>query len=309
MNFELDEQQQAILGSIEKLLARAAGPFRARALAKTAEYDFDLDREVESAGFFDLTRNEGTGPLEAALVLEAIAKSPGAVAFGARALVAQAISSAPIEGPIALANAADGASVPVRYGAHAKHLLILDGDVARLRALRKGDATPVPSPYGYPIARVPKDGGDRLPSGSGERMLDWWRVALATEMSGTMKGALDFTVEYVKERKQFGRAIGSFQAIQHRLAECTALAEGSRWLALEAAHVGAPRASAAAAAAHAAAAAQRIFHETHQMNGSIGFTREHHLFVWTMRLQALRLELGGAVIHRRDLSRSVWPNR
>ncbi len=63
-----------------------------------------------------------------------------------------------------------------------------------------------------------------------------------------------------------------------------------------------PTASAASAAAHATAAANQVFGETHQLTGAMGFTREHDLHVWSMRLQALRLEAGGVGGHRRAVA-------
>ncbi len=92
----------------------------------------------------------------------------------------------------------------------------------------------------------------------------------------------------------------------HRLAQCAVLKEGSRWLVYEAAARGAPADAAAAAAAHATAAANRVFAETHQFTGAMGFTREHDLHVWSMRLQVLRLEAGGAAGHRRAAARARW---
>jgi alkylation response protein AidB-like acyl-CoA dehydrogenase len=132
-------------------------------------------------------------------------------------------------------------------------------------------------------------------------------VALAVEIAGTLRAALDVTLDYVKKRRQFGRAIGSFQAVQHRLAQAAALVEGTRWLALEAAGLGAPEERAAVAAAHAAAAAKHVFDETHQFTGAMGFTREHDLHATSMRLQALRLELGGVGAHRRAVAATRWP--
>jgi alkylation response protein AidB-like acyl-CoA dehydrogenase len=124
-----------------------------------------------------------------------------------------------------------------------------------------------------------------------------------------MRAALDYTVDYLKQRRQFGRAIGSFQAVQHRLAGCAIAVEGSRWLAYEAAYKGAPAELAATAAAYAMQAAGRVFAETHQLSGAIGFTREHDLHVWSMRLQALRLELGGVGGHRRAVATARWRGR
>jgi alkylation response protein AidB-like acyl-CoA dehydrogenase len=121
-----------------------------------------------------------------------------------------------------------------------------------------------------------------------------------------MRAALDVTVAYLKQRRQFGRHIGSFQAVQHRLAECAIDVEASRWLALEAAHRGAPREATATAAAYALQAAGRVFSETHQLSGAIGFTRDHPLHVFSMRLPALRLELGGPSAHAREAAAARW---
>ena len=94
--------------------------------------------------------------------------------------------------------------------------------------------------------------------------------------------------------------------MQHRLAECAVSVEGARGLMLEAAWLGARPEAAAVAAAHATTAAARVFRETHQLSGAIGYTREHDLHVWSMRLQALRLELGGAAAQRRAVAESRW---
>jgi len=131
-------------------------------------------------------------------------------------------------------------------------------------------------------------------------------VALAAEALGAMDAALRFTVGYVSQRVQFGRPIGSFQAVQHRLADCAILVEGSRWLALEAAYQRAPAEGAATAAAHAIASARQVFAEMHQLSGAIGFTHEHDLHVWTMRLQAQKLELDGAAGHQRAVAQARW---
>ena len=90
------------------------------------------------------------------------------------------------------------------------------------------------------------------------------------------------------------------------MAECAIALEGSRWLANEAAYHGAPEESAAVAASFALQAAELIFAETHQLSGAIGFTHEHDLHVWSMRLQALRLELGGIGGQTREVSRVRW---
>jgi alkylation response protein AidB-like acyl-CoA dehydrogenase len=307
VDFELSDDQRVILEAVESLLERHAGPERAIALAAKAEYDGALESALAEAGFLDLARDDGTGPLEAALLVEAAARRAARVAVAARALVAPALGDA-VEGPVALAVA--GRDLPVRYGAHARTAFVLDGDVARRVTLAAGAAHPVPSNFGFPMGRLSAQdlaGGDSLGAGSGPTLLRWWRVALAAEIAGTMRAALDVTLDYVKGRRQFGRAIGSFQGVQHRLAHAAVQVEGTRWLALEAADLGAPDESAAASASYAAEAAKTVFDETHQFSGAMGFTREHDLHVWSMRLQALRLELGGVAAQRRALAATRWP--
>ncbi len=307
MDFELSDDQRAILEAVGTLLERHAGAERAIKLAPKSEYDHALDEALREAGFLELALGEDTGPLEAALVVEAVARSGGVVAIGAEALVAPGAAGRCLAGPVAMASAANEA--PIRYGAHARSLLVLEADEARHVMLEPGDAEPVRSSFGYPMGRVRIGSGESLGPGSGERMRGWWRVALAAEAVGTMDAALSVTIDYVKQRQQFGRSIGSFQAVQHRLAECAVLVEGTRWLAREAAALGAPCEAAAAAAAHATAAANRVFTETHQLSGAIGYTRGHDLHVWSMRLQALRLELGRIAGHRRALAQARWGAR
>ncbi len=82
--------------------------------------------------------------------------------------------------------------------------------------------------------------------------------------------------------------------------------EGTRWLTYEAAARGASEEATALAAAQAAEAGGFLFRETHQLTGAMGFTREHDLHVFSMRLPALRLELGGLSAHRRAIARARW---
>lgn len=306
MDFDWSEEQAAIVEAVEQLLAAHAGPARAMALGAEDEVDEALAEALGDAGFLGVASGEGTGALEAAAVVERVARAAGVVSIGAEALVAPALLGAPAAGPVALA--ARGAAGPVRYVAQARSLLLDDGEIARHVMLAPGEATPVRTHFGFPLGRLPPGllEGESLGPGSGERLRSWWRVALAAELAGSMAAALDITVAYVKGRRQFGRAIGSFQAVQHRLAQCAVEIEASRWLAFEAAHRGAPAEAAATAAAYATAAAARVHAETHQLTGAMGFTREHDLHVFSMRLQALRLEAGGVGGHRIAAARARW---
>jgi hypothetical protein len=305
VDFEASPEQAAIALAVGSLLAGAAGPERAMLLARKHEVDAALERALEEAGFLDCALE--SGPLEAALVVEAVAKAAGVMAIAAGALVAPCVAGRRLAGPVALASA-DSTGL-VRFAAHARTLLVCDGDLARAIPLEPGEIQEVRSNFGYPMGRMPGGlaaRGESFGPGSGERLLAWWRVALAAETVGTMQAALDITLSYARRRRQFGRAIGSFQAVQHRLAQCAVLVEGSRWLALEAAALGAPAEQAATAVAHATTAAATLFAETHQLSGAMGFTREHALHVWSMRLVALRLEAGGPGAHRLSAARARW---
>jgi hypothetical protein len=234
-----------------------------------------------------------------------VARAAGVVSIGAASLVAPALSKTAFAGPIALAR--KGEKGPVRYAGHARTVLLLGDDVAECAVLEPSDHSPVASNFGYPMGRLPVDlSGEPLGAGTSAVMAAWWRLALAVEAVGTMDAALACTVDYLKQRRQFGRAIGSFQAVQHRLADCAIEVEASRWLAREAAYHGAEPEAVAVAASFALDAARRIFAETHQLSGAIGFTHEHDLHVWSMRLQALRLELGGVGAHRRAVVDARW---
>jgi alkylation response protein AidB-like acyl-CoA dehydrogenase len=306
VDFELNEEQRAIVEAVGSLLEQHAGAERAIALAAKADVDANLDASLADAGFLEIALGDETGPLEATLVIEAVGRAGGVVSIGASALVAPMLTGRVLPGPIALA--VEGEKGAVRFGAHARTLILDSGDEARVVSVEAGDVQPLKSNFGYPMGRVAvgEGRGDSLGRGSGEILRRWWRVAVAAEAVGAMSAAMDVTLEYVKRRRQFGRAIGSFQGIQHRLAECAVLLEGSRWLTREAASKGAPAEAAATAAAHATAAAGRVFAETHQFTGAMGFTREHDLHVWSMRLQALRLEAGGVAGHRRAITAARW---
>jgi alkylation response protein AidB-like acyl-CoA dehydrogenase len=307
VDFRPSEEQRAIAEAVAALLAKHAGWERAAALAARGAYDFELEQALAGAGFLEVALGEETGALEAALVVEAVARAAGAVAAGAAALALPIALGRALPGPVALADAAHPG--PVRFAAHARTLVLLRGEGAHAVTLAPGAVSAVASSFGYPmgdVAALREAAGEQLGAGAAARLRDAWRVALAVETAGTMAGALDATLAYLKQRRQFGRAIASFQAVQHRLAACAVQVEGARWLAFEAAARGAPREAAALAAAHASFAAKRVFAETHQLSGAIGYTREHPLHVFSMRLQALRLELGGAAAHARAAAQARW---
>jgi alkylation response protein AidB-like acyl-CoA dehydrogenase len=307
VDFELDPDQRAVMEAVERLLEGHAGAARAIALHEAGGYDTALHATLAEAGFLDVAADGGMGLLEAALVTEAVARAGGVMAAGAAAMIAAPTAVQPTSEPLALVEAA-GRTGPIRHLTAARGLLSIEADAVRWIALEEGDVEPVASNFGYPMGRLRGSvGRGRVVDGvSRERVTALWRLAIAAEAVGSMEAALRQTTGYLTQRRQFGQAIGSFQGVQHRLAECAIQIEAARWLVREAAHQGASSEAVATAAAFAVAAAELVFAETHQLSGAIGFTREHDLHVWSMRLQALRLELGGARAHRRTLAATRW---
>jgi len=125
------------------------------------------------------------------------------------------------------------------------------------------------------------------------------RALLAAEQAGGAQRCLDMTVEYAKARIQFGRAIGSFQAIKQRLAEMLILTESAKsaaYAALEAVASGTEDLEhvAAVAALTAGEAYEYVTAQTVQLHGGIGFTWEHDAHLYFKRARASAILLGTA---------------
>jgi hypothetical protein len=303
VNFDLTDVQSGIVSAVGSMLGRLAGPDRARIIGTSGHDDPLLDALTE-AGYLDLLSDPDAGPLSAVLVTEAVAAAAGMINIGARAIVVPAVAPGLGLGRVALALA--GTSAPVRWAGQADHLIVLDGDVARVVPVNAASVIPLKTTFAYPIARVDTAGGQRLAPGSGDELRRWWRLAIAAESVGAMRSAFSLTVSYLSQRKQFGHQLASFQAIQHRLAEAYIWLEGATWLTRYAAWLEAEPEAVAAAAGYTSAAAQVVGSDLHQLTGAIGFTNEYNLSLWTLRLHALRTELGGATEHLRSVARTRW---
>ena len=129
----------------------------------------------------------------------------------------------------------------VPTGAVASRVVALDGEV--LLAVDGGPGTHLENHGCLPLAHRPLEGATVLADGpdavaAHSRALDEWRTLTSATLVGITRTALDLGVGYVKERKQFGRAVGSFQAIQHLLADLPGLLDGARLLTAKAAWAG-----------------------------------------------------------------------
>jgi alkylation response protein AidB-like acyl-CoA dehydrogenase len=130
------------------------------------------------------------------------------------------------------------------------------------------------------------------------RAYEFGALATAAQLVGAAEALRDAAVDYAKQRTQFGRVIGSYQAIKHKLADVHIAIELARPLVYGAALSLAPRdvSAAKAAASEAGLLAARSALQTH---GAIGFTQEHDLSLLLLRVQALRSAWGTPEAHRR----------
>jgi len=135
------------------------------------------------------------------------------------------------------------------------------------------------------------------------QVLDLAAVALAAEQVGGSQEVLEMAVQYAKDRVQFGRPIGSFQAVKHRLADCFLAVERAgalAWFAVLTVAEDDDRRPLAVAMAKSAAGdcAQLLSRDGLQLHGGIGFTWEHDLHFSLKRAVTGDLLLGGAAFHR-----------
>jgi alkylation response protein AidB-like acyl-CoA dehydrogenase len=125
-----------------------------------------------------------------------------------------------------------------------------------------------------------------------------------------MQRTLDLTVEYAKTRKQFGKPIGMFQAVQHQCADMYLETESSRsavYYAAWALHENAPDATSAASIAkiYSSDTSRTVGNRGIQVHGGMGFTWENDIHLYYRRAKASETALGDATFHRERLARLV----
>ncbi len=125
-------------------------------------------------------------------------------------------------------------------------------------------------------------------------------LATAAQLLGAGERALADTVAYAKQRKQFGREIGSYQAIKHQLADVRIALDFARPLVFGAAVEPTPR-SVSAAKIQSANAADLAARVGLQVHGAIGYTDEYDLSLWLLRIRALQSAWGTPAFHRERL--------
>jgi alkylation response protein AidB-like acyl-CoA dehydrogenase len=157
---------------------------------------------------------------------------------------------------------------------------------------------------------------DRVVGGEGRgwsvlrRGLDRALVALSAELCGVAQRAMEMSVDYAKTRQQFGRPIGSYQAVSHKCADMLVQVESAKSLTYYAAWAvdeDVPEAplAAAMAKAYASDAARSVTANAIQVHGGIGFTWEHDMHLYFKRAKWGETMLGDAVFHRERVAQAL----
>ena len=321
MEFDFNDEQREIKSTARDFLSSRFKPEKVRELAESeSPYDDALWKEISELGWPGIAIPEehggqGLGTVELVILQEelgyACAPSPFVSNAVAGIFISEAgsdeqkaawlpgIASGDERGAASLSRepeivgAAEGASVLVLE--HGEGARIVETSAATLERLDLIDTTRA-------YFRVSAEGGEPLP-GDVEPAADKAVVALAAELVGVGQRALDMAVEYAKEREQFDRPIGAYQAVSHRLADMLWAVEEARSLTYYAAWVADAEpeslpAAASMAKARASDAAASVCHDAIQTFGGIGFTWEHDMHFLLKRAKVSGQLLGTAGQHR-----------
>ena len=318
MDFDLNDEQKEIKRVANELLASRSPFAKVRQAAEAGAYDPALWNELVELGWPGIAvsaehRRQERGAVGLAVLLEELGYACAATPFFSTATAAAVIQATGTPEQRsrwlpALAAGEATAGIGTRElaadASDAAVIVLLDGDEALL--LDRGDADVSPLVSIDPTRRFAtvSGGGQALAAGAADRV----RAALAAEVVGVCQRALDMTLEYVKDRKQFGVPVGSFQAVSHRCAQMLLHTESARSAAYFAAWAAdddpdrLPEAGALAAAS-AADGGREVTASAIQAHGGIGFTWEADVHWLYKRAQLDSALLGGAKRHRAALAR------
>ena len=311
MRFDLDPQQREFAASIDAALAAADVPAAVRAWSAgdTAPgrkvWATLADLGVTALAVPERFDGFGAHPVDLVVALERLGRwcVPGPVAESiavAPILLADDDRGGALASGELIATVALPPAMPRALDAEAAGLVLLAADGSVREAAVGGAHVSVdPSRRLFDVTAS----GPGRPADVG-RAFEFGVLATAAQLVGAGQAVLDMSVEYAKQRTQFGRAIGSYQAVKHKLADVHIAVELARPLVYGAAlsladgttEVARDVSAAKAAAGDAALLAARSGLQTH---GAIGFTAEYDLSLWLLRVQALQSAWGDAAWHRR----------
>jgi alkylation response protein AidB-like acyl-CoA dehydrogenase len=320
MDFDLTEDQREIKSVAHELLAARSPIAKVRQAADAGQYDAVLWHEIVELGWPGIAVAEqyggqGLGAVELAVLLEELGYACASTPLLSTAVAAAVIQAGGsdeqrerwlpslVGGEV---TAGVGSSGLIVDGHGADVVVLLDGDSARILASPESElvATIDPTRRYARLASGADDDGEALADGAAARV----RTAVAAEVVGVCQRALDMTLEYVKDRKQFGVPVGSFQSVAHRCAQMLLHTESARstaYFAAWAADADPSRLAegAALASAAAATAGREVAGSAIQAHGGIGFTWEADVHWLYKRAEADRALLGGVGRHLAVLAR------
>ena len=328
MDFDLSDDQVALRDGARELLDGLASPAQVRAHTVTdAAYDPALWSAMADQGWLGIEVPEarggvGLGTVEVAVLCEELGRHAAPAPFVSTVLAIDAFSGAGDDEWVdrlvsgdALACVAWDPAAPVPYAPSADVAVVIadDGVYAMEISERPSrqpamDLTRELGWLAFDPARARKigDADARI------RLLDRGATFTSADLLGSASRALDLSVEHAKDRVQFGRPIGSFQAVKHRCADMLVDVEGMRSTVYWAAWcIGAadPEAHVAASTAKTwcSDASKRVMSSALQVHGGIGFTWEHDLHFFMKRAQLDQLTFGDASFHRARLTSLLRP--
>jgi alkylation response protein AidB-like acyl-CoA dehydrogenase len=328
MDFGLSDDQRDIQRTARDLLAERSAFARVREHAEARTTDTALWRELCELGWPGIAIAEeyggqGLGVIELSILCEELGRSMAAVPLLASAMAACVIEQAGTpaqrerwlaglasgETIGALASATDGTAELVVSGAEANVFVLIedDGSGRLVAAEEEAEVSPIQAidPTRSAAKVTAGDAGEALEHGCPG--LGRALVAVSSELVGVSERALEMTVEYVKDRKQFGVPVGAYQAVSHRCAQMlldTQKARATTAQAAWSADANPDGLAEAAAMAKAAAsdAGREVTQAAIQMHGGIGFTWEADVHWLYKRAQIDSALLGGASRHRARLA-------
>ena len=323
MNFDFTDDQQAIKRTAKDLLAKRFKPEAVRELAEGGRYEDSHWSELADLGWPGIFIDEehggqGLATVELVILMEELGYSLAPVPFFSNAAAGLALRHAGSDdqrarwlpgiasgeqrgtagvmsgGQAALVPDADSAAMIVLFenGSGSVH----EATACEVEPIETIDATRRfarvrPSSPGEPLAGDPAPARDRI------------AVALAAELTGLSQRVMEVAVEYARDRKQFDRPIGAYQAVSHRCADMLNSVESARSMMLWAAWAAEAEPetlplAAAMAKSLASDAGWQVTSSALQVLGGIGFTWEHDLHFFLKRAKVDGMLFGSAREHR-----------
>jgi alkylation response protein AidB-like acyl-CoA dehydrogenase len=321
MNFDFTDDQQAIKRTANEFLASRSTFAKVREASEGGAYDEGIWKEMIDLGWAGIFVPESyggqdLGVVELVILMEELGYAVTPAPFLSNAAAGLAVLHAGSDEqkekllPGVCSGEATGSVGIVENGSalvpdadSAAFIVLVEDGAARVVEAGSARVEKVDTIDGTrAFGRVSADGGDEL-AGDVQGALDRIATATAGELTGTAQRAMEMAVEYAKDRKQFDRPIGAYQAVSHRCAQMLLEVEGARAATYYAGWAADHEpetlpVAASMAKAYASDAGWRVTASSLQVHGGIGFTWEHDLHFLLKRAKSDGHMYGGASEHR-----------